>query len=68
MRKNEFSSRRKWIENYYNKTLLRVQFTLEFYVHRWNYKKNKIYDPFLWTGLCHYWAVDYKFKLYGVMK
>ena len=19
-------------------------------------------------GLCHYWAVDYKFKLYGVMK
>ena len=47
MSKNEFSSRRNWIENYYNKTLLRIQFTLEFYVHRWRlYKKNKSMIPF----------------------
>ena len=63
-RKKEQSSRRKHIENHDKKLLTRIQFVLTKII------KN---DPFFRKGLacfevlCHYWAVDYKFKLYGVI-
>ena len=46
MRKNKFNSRRKWIENCDNKTLVRIQFILEVYVYRRKFKKINTAVPF----------------------
>ena len=43
MRKNEKSIRRKYIENYDNKILMRIQFILEIYVYR---RKTNTMVPF----------------------
>ena len=59
------------IENYDKKILMRIQFVLEIYVYRRRlYKKTqKLYGSFLHIQvLCHYWPLDYRFKLHGVMK
>ena len=34
MQKNKFNCRRKWIENYDNKILVRIQFVFEAYVYK----------------------------------
>ena len=54
---------------------MKVKFILEVYAYRRKSQKpTKLHGPFLSAGftflqvLCHYWAVEYKFKFYRVMK